>query len=130
MQTATATMAAMAAPHRTPWTGSRRTGTASNQYWRGPGEKALRPVQPVAWVIWPTRGGLEVRTAHDRIVMTALSWVASQPEAACTSATTSSGPSPAAWQRTRQAVLDHEPRRRACSAGGFIPAWARGAVPA
>ena len=56
-----------AAPHSTPYRGSRWTGTACSQYCRGPGSNA----PSASRVACPTSGPCAVRTSHDRTAIAA-----------------------------------------------------------
>jgi hypothetical protein len=70
-----ATRQKRAAPHSTPCVVSRWTGTASSQYWSGPGSNTPWASR----VAWPTIGPCAVSEFHDRSAMAASSPTGRQP---------------------------------------------------
>ena len=72
-----ATRQKRAAPHSTPCVVSRWTGTASSQYWSGPGSNTPWASR----VAWPTIGLCAVSEFHDRSAMAASSPTGRQPPA-------------------------------------------------
>ena len=115
-----ATRQKRAAPHSTPCAVSRWTGTASSQYWSGPGSNTPWASR----VAWPTIGLCAVSEFHDRSAMAASSPTGRQPPAMRRAGPSTKG-SHAARCATARSAVSRPGRRNAVSRPGRRSAIAR-----